>query len=485
MLFNSIPFAVFFLITLGLYYAIPQRFRWWMLLAASYFFYAFWKLDFIFLLLGSTLVNYLLGRRMAMFAEKQDRKIHLWLGVSFNIGILFLFKYVNFFSQSLTSLFHALGLSCDMPLFHLLLPVGISFYCFQSLGYIVDVYHGRIQAERHLGIFALFVSFWPQLLAGPINRASLLMPQFRQTHTFDYQRVTDGLRLMLWGLVKKVALADQLAIYVNRVFNHVGDHQGIALILAIVFYTIQIYCDFSGYTDMARGGARVLGYEFMENFRHPYFSRSLREFWQRWHISLSTWFRDYLYIPLGGNRAAPWRWHFNLFITFVLSGLWHGANWTFVIWGTIHGGVLVLENATRHFQERVADRIFPGKASRWNHALQTGITMVIVSFAWLFFRADSVGDAFNIIGRMGDLGGFWAKGLGTGVVGPCRFLLLVAGIAVLFWVEYKEQKAGTRIHEQVGKLCPIVRWTLYTLSFWAVFLLTVFGIKQEFIYFQF
>ncbi len=484
MLFNSIPFAAFFLVTLGLYHATPQRLRWGMLLGASYFFYACWKFDYIFLLLGSTLFNYLLGRRMAVFSEKQERKKYLWLGIVFNIGILFLFKYVNFFSQSLTSILHILGLSHDLPLVHLLLPVGISFYCFQSLGYIVDVYQGRIQAERHFGVFALFVSFWPQLLAGPINRASLLIPQLRQPHTFDYQRVTDGLRLMVWGLLKKVALADQLAIYVNRVFNHVGDHQGMALIFATFFYTIQIYCDFSGYTDMARGGARVLGYELMENFRHPYFSKSLGEFWQRWHISLSTWFRDYLYIPLGGNRAATWRWYFNIFITFVLSGLWHGANWTFVVWGALHGGVLVLENVTHHFQQRVADRICPDRSSRWNHGLQTGITMVIVSVAWLFFRANSVTDAFTIMGKMGHLGGAGAEAFGLGVVGPWRFMMLVAGIGVLFWVEYTEQR-GDRIHERVGQLLPLVRWTLYTLAFWMVFLLTVFGVKQEFIYFQF
>jgi len=456
-----------------------------MLLAASYYFYACWKPEYIFLLMGSTLVNYILGLRMSAVSDKPGRKKYLRAGIIFNIGMLFFFKYFNFFSRSTTELMKAFNILCDVPLFHMLLPVGISFYTFQAIGYIADVYNGNVQAERHLGFFALFTAFWPQLLAGPINRAKLLMPQLREYHPFDYRKMTDGLRLMLWGLVKKIVIADHLAVYVNRVYNHVGDHQGIPLMIATLFYTIQIYCDFSGYTDMARGGAQVMGIDLMENFRHPYFSKSLREFWQRWHISLSTWFRDYLYIPLGGNRAAKCRWYLNLFITFLLSGFWHGANWTFVIWGALHGGMLILENATNHFQERLANRLFPGRGSRLNHAFQVAVTMIMVSFAWLFFRANSVGDAFTIIRNMFliDMAEFGLKQAGISVVGVHTFVFLIVMILLLFLVEARERSGW--IHEQVGRLSLPARWTIYTVAVWAVFISNVFGVKQEFIYFQF
>ncbi len=285
---------------------------------------------------------------------------------------------------------------------------------------------------------------------------------------------------MLWGLMKKIIIADHLAVYVNRVYNHVGDYQGIPLILATIFYTIQIYCDFSGYTDMARGGAKVMGYDLMENFNRPYFSTSFRDFWQRWHISLSTWFRDYLYIPLGGNRVIKWRWYYNLFITFLLSGLWHGADWTFVIWGAFHGGVLILENMTGNFQQRIADRLFPDKKSRWNHAVQVGITMTMVCFAWLFFRANSVTDAFSIIRKMVRIN---PGQLGVGVVGGYSFIFIIFVILALFLIEMTEGRQ--KIHEAVGRFPLLVRWTIYTGSVWAVFILSVFGVKQEFIYFQF
>ncbi len=310
------------------------------------------------------------------------------------------------------------------------------------------------------------------------------MPQFREPHPFDYRKITDGLRLILWGLFKKIVIADHLAVYVNLVFNHVDDYQGLPLIIATLFYTVQIYCDFSGYTDMARGSAQVMGYDLMENFRHPYFARSLKDFWRRWHISLSSWFRDYLYIPLGGNRVKEWRWHYNIFITFLLCGLWHGANWTFVIWGALHGGILVIENITGGFQERLAGKLFPDKGSRLNHILQITITMIIVSFAWIFFRANSVEDAFTIISRMfliGNLPGLTQSGIM--VVSVPSFVFMIAMILFLFMVEAREKFAW--IHEQVGRFYLPVRWTIYTLFVWAIFLSAVFGVKQEFIYFQF
>lgn len=484
MLFNSFQFAIFFPVLIGIYYLTPHRHRWLLLLLSSYFFYSFAKIGYIFLLMGSTLINYTLGLLMSG-TPKERRKPYMWTGVFLNIGTLFLFKYFNFFSKSATSVLGTLNLHQDVPMFELLLPVGISFYTFQSMAYILDVYNGKVPAERKLHIFALFTAFFPPLLSGPINRARDLMPQFKQPHPFDYQNVTQGLRLILWGLVKKMVIADHLAVYVNRVYNHVGDYQGIALIIATLFYTVQIYCDFSGYTDMARGSARVLGYDLMENFRHPYFSRSLHEFWQRWHISLSTWFRDYVYIPLGGNRVIKWRWRYNIFITFMLSGLWHGANWTFVVWGALHGLILILENMTHHFQRRLADRLFPGKASRLNQGVQVAITMCMVSFAWVFFRANSISDAFTIIRKMFliDIHAFGLKQTGIDVVGIPQFVFLLAMIVLLFSVEMWERRGW--VQEQVGNLPLTVRWAIYTVGCWAVLISGVFGVKQEFIYFQF
>lgn len=485
MLFNSIQFAVFLPVLIGLYYFIPHRYRWLLLLSSSYFFYSFAKIEYIFLLMGSTLVNYTLGILMSG-TSKNKKKPYMWTGVFLNIGMLFLFKYFNFFSKSAAGVLGALNIRQDLPIFEYLLPVGISFYTFQSLAYILDVYKDKIPAERKLNIFALFTAFFPPLLSGPINRARDLIPQFQQNHAFDYQNVTRGLRLILWGLVKKMVIADHLAVYVNHVYNHVADYQGIALMIATLFYTVQIYCDFSGYTDMARGSAQVLGYDLMENFRHPYFARSLHEFWQRWHISLSTWFRDYVYIPLGGKRVTTiWRWRYNIFITFLISGLWHGANWTFVVWGALHGFILILENATQHFQRRLADRLFPDKASRLNQGIQVAITMCMVSFAWIFFRTHSVSDAFTIIRKMCLIGidGFGLKETGITAVGIPQFIFLLFMIVLLFGVEMWERRGW--VQEQVEKLPLTARWAIYTVALWSVLISGVFGVKQEFIYFQF
>jgi alginate O-acetyltransferase complex protein AlgI len=339
-------------------------------------------------------------------------------------------------------------------------------------------------AEWHLGIFALFTSFWPQLLSGPINRAKLLMPQLRMDHPFDYQRVTEGMRLILWGLVKKIVIADHLAAYVNRIYNHVDTYQGMPLVIAALFYSVQIYCDFSGYTDMARGSARVMGYELIENFKHPCFAKSLKDFWQRWHISLSSWFRDYLYIPLGGNRVKKWRWHYNIFITFLISGLWHGSNWTFVVWGALHGVMLIVENITDMYRERIAAKLFKERLSGVYHGLQVVMTFCMVTFAWIFFRADSVDDAFNFIQKMFMIGSYAGlKASVSEVVTLPSFLFVMAMILLLFIVEKME--GDGLIQEKVGRLILPVRWTIYIIFAWAVFLSSVFGVKQEFIYFQF
>lgn len=480
MVFNSPQFAFFFLIVVGLFFLIPQRFRWILMLSASYFFYMCWKIDYVPLLAACTLVNYLAALRMAKATDIKKKKKYFGLGVIASLGPLVFFKYVNFFSRSASEVFKACHIFLDMPIFNILLPVGISFYTFQALGYTFDVYRGRIQAETHLGIFALFVAFWPQLFAGPISRAHWLLPQFRQRHVFEYRRVVGGLRLMLWGLFKKVVVADHLALYVDRIYNHAADYQGFTLMMATGFYAVQIYCDFSGYTDMAIGAARVMGYDLMENFKRPYLSRSVREFWQRWHISLSTWFRDYVYIPLGGRRVAKWRWYYNIMVTFLLSGLWHGANWTYVLWGALHGCYLILEHATGNFQERLADKLFPDKNSLFNTAVQVAITLTLVCPAWVFFRANTVSDAFHIFSKM-----FWIdpQQSGVDVNGMFSFLLSILLILIVIAVDLKEQ--NERLHDFMDRLPLPARWTAYTFAVWSIAVSAVFGVKNEFIYFQF
>lgn len=484
MLFNSVGFVGFFLATAWLHFVVPRRFGWIPLLAASYFFYMSWKVEFAFLLLASTLVNYVGALRMSALPTKAGRKKYLLICLFFNLGLLGVFKYFDFFSRSLFTMFRAGDMALDPPLLGLLLPVGISFFTFQVTSYVIDVYEDRIQAERHAGRFALFVAFWPQLLAGPINRAARLMPQFREEHAFQYRRVVDGLQRMLWGLFKKTVIADTLALHVNHVFDHAGELHGLPVVFGVLFYTIQIYCDFSGYTDVALGAAQVMGFTLTENFDRPYFSRSIREFWQRWHISLSTWFRDYVYFPLGGNRVAAWRWHCNIVITFLLSGLWHGAGWTFVIWGGLHGVLLALENMTGGFQKKLADRLAPARGSFRNTAIQVGLTMTLVSLAWVFFRADSLGQAVTVIGSMIPIDAQGAlSGWNPAILGVRTFLLHLFLVIFLVGVELTGQPGA---HRARVALWPLpARWSLYAGGVWAVGIATAFGVHQEFIYFQF
>lgn len=473
------------------------------MLAASYYFYMCWNVGYVLLLVTSTLITWYAGLKIAEASgkklsekeidqpsemiinasNKNRRKYFLIISIIANLGALLFFKYFNFFTSSLFELSGKFNLfqGYDAPLLRMMLPVGISFYTFQTLSYTIDIYQGKIEAEKHPGIFALYVAFWPRIVAGPIERAGRLIPQFRQVVEFDYTTITDGLRLVLWGMIKKVVIADQLAVYVNQVFDHCQDYTGVPLIIASIFFTIQIYCDFSGYSDMAIGTARVMGYELTDNFRHPYFASSLREFWQRWHISLSTWFRDYLYIPLGGKRVVKWRFYYNLFITFLVSGLWHGANWTFVIWGGLHGVYLIVENIFEDLLRRIC-------GTRWNDienstlykGSRVAITLFLVNYAWIFFRANTVLDAFSITGRM-----FIFNGTNPAkhVVEPSAFILSMALILFLAVVELREQ--AVRVEQYIARLPMALRWSIYTLGLWAVIISTVFGVKQEFIYFQF
>lgn len=374
-----------------MYFAIPERWtrgRNLLLLAASYYFYMNWEPVYALLLLTSTVVTYAAAIGIDRFKEERKRKVCLTGSLVLNLAILFLFKYYNFLASNIEDLLQASGAGVRMPEFSFLLPVGISFYTFQALGYSIDVYRGTTRVERDFPTYALFVSFFPQLVAGPIERSNNLLPQFRERHSFDYERAMAGVRLMVWGYFMKLVLADRCAIYVDAIFNNVAHHNGGSYLLASLFFPFQIYGDFAGYSLIAIGAARVLGFRLMENFRRPYFARSVGEFWHRWHISLSTWFKDYVYIPLGGNRVDRWRQYFNLLVTFIVSGIWHGANWTYLCWGALHGTLLCVEKALG-----LSGRKFGGVRG----AIQWAATFVLVCLAWILFRANSMTDALTVV----------------------------------------------------------------------------------------
>lgn len=391
MLFNSIAFLLFFPIVCVIYFSIPPqmiRARNLLLLIASYYFYMNWQPAYALLLLTSTFVTYIAALGIGCFEDRRKKKICLVSSLVLNLAILFLFKYYNFLSSNISMGLDACGLKIDIPEFGFILPVGISFYTFQALGYSIDVYRGTTKVERDFATYALFVSFFPQLVAGPIERSNNLLPQFKQQHRFDYEAVLSGVKLMVWGYFMKLALADRCGIYVDAIFNNVDKHNGGSYLVASLLFPFQIYGDFAGYSLIAIGVARVMGFRLMENFRRPYFATSVGEFWHRWHISLSTWFKDYVYIPLGGNRVGRLRNYFNLLVTFVISGIWHGANWTFFLWGTLHGILLCIEKALG-----IGKQKFTGI----NKFFHWAVTFVLVCLAWILFRANSLSDAMMVI----------------------------------------------------------------------------------------
>lgn len=391
MLFNSIAFLLFFPAVCLLYFAIPAervRARNLWLLAASYYFYMNWEPAYALLLLTSTAVTYFASLGIARCRETAVRKLFLTASLVLNLSLLFLFKYYDFLASSIEAALQASGLGMEVPRFGLLLPVGISFYTFQALGYSIDVYRGTTRAERDFPTYALFVSFFPQLVAGPIERSGNLLPQFRERHELRYEEAMSGLKQMMWGYFMKLAVADRCAIYVDSVFNHVEMHDGGSYLLAALLFPFQIYGDFAGYSLIAIGVARVLGFRLMTNFNRPYLAATVGEFWHRWHISLSTWFKDYVYIPIGGNRVGRVRNYFNLLVTFVVSGIWHGANWTFLCWGTLHGVLLCIEKALGMNKRRYA-----GVQKFFHRAA----TFVLVSIAWVLFRANSLHEAATIL----------------------------------------------------------------------------------------
>lgn len=479
MLFNSFVFAIFLPIVFILYWALPHRFRWILMLAASYYFYMSWNAKYVVLILFTTFISYLAARLLEK-AKDYKRKNGILAGTILAcLGLLFFFKYFNFVSQSVTDVLSMFALQLNPVILNLVLPVGISFYTFQTLSYVIDVYKGDITAEHHFGKYAAFISFFPQLVAGPIERASNLLPQIKAEHKFDYNQASYGLKLMAWGYFKKIVIADTLSQYVSKVYDAPQQFQGFSLVLATFFFTIQVYCDFSGYSDIAIGTAKMLGINLMKNFKSPYLSQSIREFWSRWHISLSTWFRDYIYIPLGGNRVSKLRHNFNLIITFLVSGLWHGANWTFVVWGGLHGIAQVLENS-----------FIPKK---WNKSkgitriLRIIIVFAFCSFAWIFFVSNTMDDAIYVINNLFNNISNPIAYLhdGFAAIGMEKSSLLLAAVYILILLIYDWISLKKDVINVISGKKRIVRWFVYICFVLMIIFFSQKGVAAEFVYFQF
>lgn len=493
MLFNSIEFLLFFPIVTIIYFLLPHRFRWLHLLIASCIFYMFFIPVYIFILIFTIIIDYIAGI-MIENAQGRRRKLFLVMSLVANIGVLAIFKYYNFFTNNISDLLHGLHIAThDLPLLNIILPIGLSFHTFQAMSYTIEVYRGHQKPERHFGIYSLYVMFYPQLVAGPIERPQNLLPQFRTEHHFEYDNVTSGLRLMAWGMFKKVVIADRVAIIVNGVYDHPHEYHGIAVMLAMLLFSIQIYCDFSGYSDIAIGSARVMGFTLMRNFNTPYFSRTIAEFWKRWHISLSTWFRDYLYISLGGNRVSKWRSYLNQFIVFIVSGFWHGANWTFVIWGGLHGSFMILARIIDPFRKKLRGVFHINSDAYWFKVYEVMTTFILVTFAWVFFRADSFRAALALFSRLKD--GFVkdivmvikthkvlnVMGFFQGIE-LMDWAVIVFSIAVLLIVDRMQYRFS--VNEWLQRKSTLYRWSIYFSIIYFILFFGKFG-SQQFIYFQF
>ncbi len=481
MIFNSLQFLIFFVIVLILFFKTPHKYRWIILLAASIYFYMSWNAKYIILLLISTSIDYFVALALNRTENKNSRKWLLSISIFSNLGILFAFKYFNFFIDSFKSLSDSLNLGLQLPILNVILPVGISFYTFQALSYTIDVYKKEIKVEKHFGIFALFITFFPQLVAGPIERAKNLLPQFYIVQKFDYDRAINGLILMMWGFFKKIVIADRVAVLVNAVYNSPTEYTGIPLILATVLFAFQIYCDFSGYSDIAIGCARIMGFNLMSNFKRPYFATSISDFWKRWHISLSTWFRDYLYIPLGGNRVKVSRLYVNLMIVFIISGLWHGANWTFVLWGALHGFYLVFGMISRNFRAKIAN-LWISKYPKIHYFFKIAVIFIIADFSWIFFRSNSMSDAIYIITHMFSGITFNTSGLDLGGIGMNGLLTALFFILMMEVVHLLQER--TSVIKYLRSKSIVVKWSLCIVLLMIILLFGVFE-STEFIYFQF
>jgi len=492
MLFNSLNFAFFLSVCVVLYYAIPNNWRIGFLLFASYFYYATWKVKYTVLLLIVTLISFTFGKKIGDSSSTQKKSRWFFFSVLINLSILVFFKYYNFFNGSIGSSAQFFNISYNIPQLDIILPVGISFFIFKSISYSFDVYRGDIVHESNFLKYALYVSFFPQLLAGPIERSKNLLPQFYKKITFEYDKVTDGLRLFAWGLFKKVVIADRVGLVVDRVYDNPPQFHGLPLIVATFLFTYQIYCDFSGYSDMAIGVAKIFGFESKLNFDRPYFSRSVSEFWRKWHISLTSWFRDYLYIPLGGNRVVKWRWYYNLMIVFLVSGLWHGANWTFILWGALHGMYLLMGIWTKDLRGLICRAVRLQQAPVVHDLFRILITFSLVSFAWIFFRANNIHDALYVSSHI--LSGFYdlfnnfdlvyiISGLGQ--LGISQKELTVALMAILLLEVVQAIQCIPDIKSRFLSQAVWVRWLCYYGLTLLIIFYGAFNASQDFIYMQF
>jgi len=482
MLFNTLNYAIFLPIVFLLYWFVfnkNYKYQNILLLVSSYFFYACWDWRFLFLLIFSTLLDYFTGLKMSEATSNKNKKFWFWLSIIVNLGFLGVFKYYNFFADSFAQAIANFGLHVNPWTLKVILPVGISFYTFHGLSYVIDIYKDRIKAEKNFLDYSVFVCFFPLLVAGPIERATHLLPQIQRKRVFDYNRAVDGLRQILWGLFKKVVIADNCAYFANIIFDNSVHYSGSTLFLGALFFTFQIYGDFSGYSDIALGTARLFGIDLLKNFAFPYFSRDIAEFWRRWHISLSSWFRDYLYIPLGGSKGGTWMKVRNTFIIFLVSGFWHGANWTFIIWGLLNAIYImpsVIFNTNRTNIDIVASgKYFPSI----KEFFQIITTFILTVFAWIFFRSNTVSQAFAYIATIFSTSLFSFPFFKKGTLSFPTLILLVFFIII----EWRGREQNYAIENIFNKKPKWYRWAFYYLLILIFFLFA--GSNQQFIYFQF
>ena len=488
MLFNSYSFLIFFPIVVLIYYLIPKKNRWVWLLAASYYFYMGWNAKYALLLMASTLITYLSGLLLGVAKQNVTKK---WIvGISFaaNLGILFFYKYFDFAIENINFILSKVGVEVITPSFDILLPVGISFYIFQALSYTMDVYRGEVEPEKNPFKYALFVSFFPQLVAGPIERSKNLLKQIHKEHRFEYKNLCDGLMLMIWGYFLKLVIADRIAIFVDHAYSLETEYDGCIMLVASVLFAFQIYCDFAGYSTIAIGAAKVMGFEIMENFNCPYFSMSVAEFWRRWHISLSSWFKDYLYIPLGGNRKGKVRKYINIMIVFLVSGLWHGADWTYVIWGGLNGMFQIMGEVLR-----MCGKHLKAMGFFWNlcvRLVKTVVTFVLVDFTWIFFRADNMEQAMSIIRRISRIGEVGLSGneiLYTLGLSQKNFVVLGIALVILFLADVMKYNK-IKVREVILKSFLPIRWGVIIVAVCSILIFGIWGsgyTATNFIYFQF
>ncbi|MBR3680492.1 MAG: MBOAT family protein [Clostridia bacterium] len=484
MTFNSWEFLIFYPIVALLYFVLPKKLKWPMLLIASYYFYAFYQAELLFLIVGTTFVSWISSIIIERTEKRGVKRLMLTLTLVVCLGVLFLYKYFNFLAGSVVSLVRLFGGQTPEIVLNLVLPVGISFYTFQTLSYVIDVYRGDIKTERNFFFYALFVSFFPQLVAGPIERPSNLIPQLKESHEWSGENAVKGAKHMLVGFFKKIVVADLISVYVNAVYNDVESATALGVIIATALFAVQIYCDFSGYTDIAIGCARIMGIRLMKNFDHPYTATSIKEFWGRWHISLSTWFRDYLYIPLGGNRCKKYRHLLNLMIVFTVSGLWHGAAWTYVIWGALHGIYQIVGNLTVKRRNSLISKIGLSPAHPAVIRGRRVITFLLVDFAWLFFRANSIGEAGILLKKL--FTGGWSIGTTLDAMGltPVMILLTVFTLATLIMIDkmltHGDEEDGGYVLTKNG---GFVLYLFVIMLAWLLLLSK--DMASTFIYFQF